>query len=394
MKPNLIDRRTVLRTSASALAAASAWTMPAKADRPKTLRITEPYPGAVLNRRHGRMVDDGLEIRVAGIAPEDRPVEVNGVSASRNGRQFEARVVIDRPVATLIARDASTEGRDNDRIRVRWDRNSFPRYRFSIDDNSFFLREIANKRYASLFDCFYLKILDNLHEKYGAKFVLNIYYTTEDGFTLPDFPDRYKGEWKDNADWLSLSFHAHANDPARPYQDASVEKLLSDFDKVKEQILRFAGEAAWSPPTVIHWGMVPPAAFRPLAERDVRVLSGLFSKRGDAWDINYRLEDEPSAYLSNHDAWMDFESGITFSKIDIVCNNTPVPQVAPTLQPLVEDPNQAEIMDLFTHEQYFWPFYKHYVPDHAQRLDATIRWVTQRGYKPVFFHEGFLGAPL
>lgn len=54
---------------------------------------------------------------------------------------------------------------------------------------------------------------------------------------------------------------------------------------------------------------------------------------------------------------------------------------------------EIEIIDLFTHEQYFWPFYKSYVPDHAQRLDAAIRWVTEHGYKPVFFHEGLLGAP-
>jgi hypothetical protein len=49
-------------------------------------------------------------------------------------------------------------------------------------------------------------------------------------------------------------------------------------------------------------------------------------------------------------------------------------------------------MDLFTHEQYFWPFYVNYVPDHFKRLEATIQWVTEHGYKPIFFHEGFLGG--
>ena len=102
---------------------------------------------------------------------------------------------------------------------------SFPRYRFSIDDNSFFLRDIAQKGYKSLFDCFYLKMLRDLHAKYGVKFVLNIYYTTDDDFNLPQFPDRYKGEWRDNADWLRLAFHAYANKPDRPYQDAPPEKL-------------------------------------------------------------------------------------------------------------------------------------------------------------------------
>ncbi len=37
-------------------------------------------------------------------------------------------------------------------------------------------------------------------------------------------------------------------------------------------------------------------------------------------------------------------------------------------------------------------FYFHYIPDHARRIEAAIRWVTEHGYKPVFFHEGFLGG--
>jgi hypothetical protein len=89
---------------------------------------------------------------------------------------------------------------------------------------------------------------------------------------------------------------------------------------------------------------------------------------------------------------VDFDSGIVFSNVDIVCNSTPLELTVPTLEPLAKDPNRAEIMDLFTHEQYFWPFFPNYIPDHAQRLEAAIRWATEHGYKPVFFHEGFLGG--
>ena len=63
------------------------------------------------------------------------------------------------------------------------------------------------------------------------------------------------------------------------------------------------------------------------------------------------------------------------------------------LAPLAEDPNQAEIMDLLTHEPQFWTMCKYYVLDHFQRLDTALRFVTEHGYKPVFYHEGFLGAP-
>ena len=358
-----------------------------------SIRIEEPFHGAVLNRRQGKQVDGGLKIKVSGQAPLNGRVIINGLPARRDGAKFASEIILRQKQTDIVAVSEDNFGRYEHRIRVIWDRHSIPRYRFSIDDNSFFLRDIAKNNYASLFDCFYLKNLRRLHSKYGTRFVLNIYYTTEDGFELPQFPDRYKGQWRDNSDWLKLAFHAYANKPDRPYQNASAAKLTADFDKVAEQIIRFASEQTYSPPTVIHWGMVQPEALKPLYERGVRVLSGYFRRQGGVWDVNYLIDDVRSEYLSRHDALMDFDSGIVFSRVDIVCNSTPVEQIIPTLEPLTKDPNQAEIMDIFTHEQYFWPFYSNYIPDHFERLDVAIRWLTENGYKPVFFHEGFLGGP-
>jgi hypothetical protein len=388
-------RRTFLQAGAGCAAAAWLGGRPIEAaGDAKTLKILSPFHGAVLNRRHGEACCGGLKIHVLGQAPPDWRVTVNGTPAVRSGANFDAAIDLRDKETDLVAVGEGNGRRGEDRVRVVWDRNSFPRYRFSIDDNSFFLRDVAQKKYASLFDCFYLDTLRKLHKKYGAKFVLNIYYTTADGFDITQFPDRYKPEWKDNADWLRLAFHAWADKPDRPYQEAAPEKLTADFDKVAEQIRRFAGEPTYTPPTVIHWGMVRPAALKPLYERGVRVLSGFFRKNAQGrYDVNYEIDDARSEYLSTHDALKDFGSGIVFSTVDIVCNNVPVEKTVPTLAPLTKDPNTAEIMDLFTHEQYFWPFYRNYVPDHAQRLDAAIRFATEQGYKPVFYHEGFLGAP-
>ena len=134
-----------------------------------------------------------------------------------------------------------------------------------------------------------------------------------------------------------------------------------------------------------------PAALRPLYERGVRVLSGYSDPVATGWDINYLLDDDRSDYLSKHDALMDFPSGIVFSKIDLVVNTTPIEKIVPALEPLAEDPHRAEIMDVFTHEQYFWPFYFNHVPDHPERMDTILRWLTEQGYEPVHFHEGFMG---
>lgn len=388
-----ITRRSFVQTvAAGAIVTVLEGQNTASAGPSGAIRITEPFHGTVLNHRHGVQTDDGLKIQVSGEAPLRDLVMVNGAPAQRAGAGFTSQITLREKETEIVAVSQGSFGRAEHCIRVVWDKHSQPRYRFSIDDNSFFLRDIARQKYDSLFDCFYLKGLRDLHSKYGTRFVLNIYYTTEDGFELPQFPDRYKGQWKDNADWLRLAFHAYANKPDRPYQYAAPAQLIADLDKVAEQIRRFAGEQTYSPPTVIHWGMVQPAALKPLYERGVRVLSGYFSRSSTGWDVNYLFDDDRSEYLSRHDALMDFESGIVFSRVDIVCNNTPVERIAPTLDQCAKDPNQAEIMDLFTHEQYFWPFYSNYVPDHFQRLDAAIRWITEHGYKPVFFHEGFLGG--
>ena len=357
-------------------------------------KINEPFDGAVLNRRHGKAVDGGLAIRVSGVAPADARVMVCGKDAERQGETFSTDVVLREHETTITATCPGGSGLLEDRVRVVWDRHSFPRYRFSIDDNSFFLRDIHQKQYRSLFDSFYLAMLRKLHRDYGVKFSVNIYYTTADGFDLTQLSDRYKGEWRDCADWLKLAFHAHADKPDRPYEDVSPERLIADFDQVAEQIHRFAGAQSYAPPTVIHWGMTRQESLKPLFDRGVRALSGYFVKWSGRYDVNYRFDDTVSEYLSRHDCWKHFDSGIVFSRVDIVCNSTPLDQIAPTFEPLAKDPNQAEIMDLFTHEQYFWPFYANYIADHPQRLDAAIRWVTDHGYRPVFLHEGFLGAPI
>lgn len=359
------------------------------------LRIEEPFHGAVLNHRLGTQTDSGLTITVSGTAPSYGAVTVNGVPAKVVNGRFAAQATITEPEQDIVAEYHGTYGRQQHTVRVVWDKASRPRYRFSIDDNSFWLRDVCRHDYASLFDCFYLDLLRNLHREYGVKFTLNIYSKTDDQpdqpFELIEFPEKYRGEFADNADWLVLAFHAKSNKPDRPYQYTSAEELLTDKHFVEEQILRIAGPDTLAQPTVIHWGMVQPEALKPLYADGVRVLSGFAHLTSHGYDVNYLFDDARSEWLYNHEALKDFDSGIIFSHIDICCNTCPLDQIVPTLQPLYDNPAQAEIMDVFTHEQYFWPYYPAYIPEHGERLNQTIRWVTEHGYEPVHFHRGFMG---
>ena len=149
------------------------------------LKIQSPFHGAILDHRHGKQTADSLTIRVSGEAKADGPVTVNGVVCRRQGTRFEVDVVLREPETDLIAVAGEGADRREDRVRVVWDRYSVPRYRFAIDDTSFVFRDIARKNYESLFDCFFLKGLRDLHDKYGAKFVLNCYYVTADNIDFP-----------------------------------------------------------------------------------------------------------------------------------------------------------------------------------------------------------------
>ena len=353
------------------------------------IRILDPFHGAVLNHRHGTQSDDGLAISVRVEAELQDRLTVNGLPARQAGTEFHADVVLREEETDITAVAEGPRGRRTHTVRVVWDRHSRPRYRVSMDDNISFLRDIARRKYVSLFDCFYLDMLRELNRKYGTKFVLNVYYADDDDFNLTQFPDRYRGEWKDNAGWLRLAFHAYTQVPWRPYQYADPAKLAADFDLVADEIRRFAGSETYSPPTVIHAAMTRPSSLPVLYDRGVRVLSGMFRSHYNG-DENYFLDPLRTDYLFRHDALKDFESGIIFSRVDIVCNATPLEETVPTLAPLKEDPNTAEVMDLFTHEQSFWKSCRNYLPDHAVRLDTAIRWVTEHGYEPVLFHEGYL----
>ena len=193
------------------------------------VQITAPIHGAVLNRHDGRQDGDGLHISVQGVVSEADTVTVSGgagaaaVEAAIVGATFRADFTLDSHETVLTAVAERGGETATHAVTVLWDRNSFPRYRFSLDDDIYFLRDIAVERPKSIFDTYYLGFMRDLRDKYGTKTHINIYYACED-FDLRQMPDTYKSEWRDNADWLQLSFHARADQPRDPYKEASAEK--------------------------------------------------------------------------------------------------------------------------------------------------------------------------
>ena len=358
------------------------------------IHITFPFNGAVLNHRHGKQTDSSLLINVTGTAPNCAKVTVNGVEARRAGELFSAEIPITKFETRITACATGVQGESQHSVRVVWDKYSRPRYRFSIDDNSFFLRDLFHRRPKSIFDSLYLSQLKELHNEFGVKFTLNLFYETpEREFNLSMMPDTWKGEFQDNSGWMRMTWHANCEFPDRPYQYATADQVARDYELIHGEVNRFAGEESWVVPTIVHWGELLPSVFKTLHAKGVNALSGYFVRDEQRYIVSFGLDEARCAYMENHDAFMDWDSGIVFTRTDIVFNNTPVEQVVPILSAQIQHPDTAEFVDLLTHEQYFWPGYFNFRPDHKKRIATGLRFLTDNGYEPVWMNEGFLGVP-
>lgn len=367
------------------------------------MRFINLRDGAVLDRNNGMECEDYLEIIVEGIADQRASVTVNGMEAERHGAVFCCGARLSVEFNEIVAKMTDACGVQEQAINVVWDRKSFKRYGFFIDDCIFTLTDIHRHGCKSIFDHFFLNNLRKLHRQYGTKFVLNLFYRNDHSpFVIKDFPDLYKGEWRDNSDWLKLSFHAYSEFPARPYKDAMPQKLAEDYDLVENEIARFAGDHSFQPPIVIHWTMIPGAGFRVLRERGVKVLVGKFAAHqersgkaggscGLAPAISYQLDTDKSLYLDRNKVLYDFERGFIFAKSDVFANQLGKDGIVEKLNMTYKNEAYKETLVLATHEQYSFAYYHHHIPDHHERMEVAIRSVTDRGYTPVFLHEGFLG---
>ena len=139
-------------------------------------QITNLRNGSVVSSLNGKEQNGTLFLPVSGVANPGAEVFVNGIRAVREGLTFRAEIPVKEKIAEITMETFNEYGEFSQSLQVIWDKASFPRYNFFIDDNIFFLTDIAKERPKSLFDHFYLAFLKRLHDTYGAKFTLNLFY--------------------------------------------------------------------------------------------------------------------------------------------------------------------------------------------------------------------------
>lgn len=249
---------------------------------------------------------------------------------------------------------------------------------FTIDDNIRFLQETARRGYESIFDHPYPAMLRRLHDEFGLKIQLNLFYEC-DGFNLAMMPDRYKDEWSRNADWLKLSFHSRA-ETEYPYIHSSYDEVYNDCKAVQNEIVRFASRNALAETTTVHYCQTTNEGLNALKDNGVAGLLGLFGN--DAYpQTSYSLPDSDASKIRS--GAVVRRSGIAFAGIDIVLNLYDTERIIALLQEL-SDRKSIKVM---IHEQYFYPDYPAYQSDFEQKLNSAFAFLTAHGYTSKFLED-------
>lgn len=390
------------------------------------IEITNLRQGAVLNHNHGVETEKALTIPVEGISESGAPVTVNGVPAEMDGRRFSAEIPLTEKFNSVKAEVITPFGNFSQELTAVWDKKSFKRSNFYIDDHSFLFTDLAKDRPESAFDHFYLKGLKEINQKYGTKFTLNAFYeNAHHGFLLKDMPDIWKSEFQDNADWLKFSFHAYSEFPDRIYAEATAEEFGAHWDMVQNEINRFAGESCYIAPVVIHWANIHPVVAREAIRRGMTCYSGSLrlrvmggpsladrQKGGNmgqvenrslsgadkaSGNIGYKLHYdmiEETGYLKKHHCYYDPLLKLFFFQTNgCCCNLVPLDKIDEKLSAAFASAEKygVEIFGNASHEQYTFPYYPNYLPDHMERMERAARFTYEQGCKSVFFTEGIMG---
>lgn len=300
---------------------------------------------------------------------------------------------------------------------------------FFIDDVIWAFRDITRQKPNSIFDQPFLKLLKEAHDKYGMKVQLNLFYQTDffyghDEYSLAEMPDSYKPEWEANSDWLKLAFHARQEFPDYPYVNATYEDVKYDFDKIKKEVIRFAGENTFATGVIPHWMPMSKAGVEALRDGGIKIMAVSHGERrdydgnpeslpyGHSFRLLHNRQPETTLYTRggrntaiarsicshNHlstEEWesilhttkyiTDKETGMKFCQFGNgpCLNLVTIDELKDLMMPFMNN----EYFSYATHEQYFYNDYFAYQSDYPAKILEAAKVASENGYEFIFAED-------
>ena len=360
------------------------------------MRLRIPFENAMLSDAAGVRDGDCLRVDCVAEAQSGHVITLNGVPAQEAGPgRYLARAALTEYRNTLTLRDDTTG--ETVQTTLFWVPKATGMYRLSLDDNIWNLQDIAQHAdtYKSIFEAPYLRLMRDVHDRYGTKILMNIYYQCPEhgGFTLAEMPDKYRDEFRANADWFRIGFHARQDRPSHIYRDVDYDTLAKDIQDVRREVYRFAGEEAWAAPvTTMHWdecsheGM---CAFRDENLKVFCVTSRLLSDTES--DLRLQMTDEQARQSHQYAGLYDPKYDMVYFTCDLYVNEHTPADVRRALEANQARYPRRGFVELLIHEQYFYSDYARYLPDYRERVFSAVEWCVEHGYHPAFMRDTLLG---
>ena len=224
-----------------------------------------------------------------------------------------------------------------------------------------------------------MSVYKRLHQKYGIKVQLNLFYETLNDFNLAQMPNKFKSEWLENSAWLKMSFHSKI-ESACPYQNATYREVFSDCEKVQREIIRFAGKNCLAKTTTVHCCRATKDGLTALKANGVKGLLGIYGTK-TAPRNQYQSTQEHCEIIRNGE--IVYQDGIAYANIDIVLNCHQKEEILTQLQHL----QNRHLIKVMIHEQYFYSDYSLYQKDFEEKLDTTFFALTKNGFESAFLED-------
>lgn len=257
-------------------------------------------------------------------------------------------------------------------------------FRFSVDDTILILKELTLENYNSIFEHPYLKFYKDLHSETGLKVQFNLFYK-KDNFCLADMTEKFKQEFKDNADWIQFSFHS-LEEPSR-YKDTSYDEIKADCEAVQREIIRFSSPENLNPITTLHYcACTQDGGVRALRDCGIKGLIGLFGTE-EKLRISYDLSEELCRKMQRDSFYYDEKMPMWYIRNDMVINNVELEDIEGGLSKCLGQ----EFVEIMIHEQFFFKDYPMYYDEKAPlKVKTAVEFLIKNGYKPAFLDEVLL----
>lgn len=215
---------------------------------------------------------------------------------------------------------------------------------YTIDDTYEILTALNDLESDNLFDDPTFAILKAMHDTYGLKITLFVFYAKHDKINLSNITTKFKQQFMECSSWLKFGYHSQYED-THP-SNSTTDELIANIEETYSAISNFAGEDSISRFTRFGFFNVSQEQLIELRKRNL--ICGVFTA-DDNRTANCGLTGGQLTYMQNYSHFIDLENDIHYFRTLKRFDNYSKQQVLDALYTQYENYNTNSYINCFAH---------------------------------------------